>query len=1278
MKPIEMGRQHLKGMCALGRTWLCILLCYFNLGYNLPGQKRIKFEHITNEQGLSQNTIYSIFQDNKGFLWVGTEDGLNRYDGYDFTVYRFDPDKPGSLSNNGIHAICADNTNTLWVGTEEGLNRFDRLHGRFTCYRCDPQKSAVTLGDNFIYSLLVDHTGTLWIGTARGLSQLNRENETFTSYLPPLPDDNDENAYTITSLCEDSSHNLWVGTVNGIYRFNREKANFSGEYSLRLSPENPGRECSHHIVTLYEDRSGTLWAGTKDGVLLKFDQKNRHFIPYQYDEDIPIYDSKIELRSIFQDKSGDFWIGTYGAGLYKLDTKSRTAVNYQERRGVPTSLSSNHIYTLYQDKGGVIWIGTEDGLNKLDKRKNEFAHWTTEPDNENSLSDNNVWSIYKDKADVLWIGTDKGLNRFDRKTGIFTHYTNNPHQAGTLSHNRVMAIFEDHLGFLWIGTQEGGLNKFDRKTAIFTHYGPPRDIILPPGKSLHLDYVSGRRVHVIFADHLETLWIGTRGGGLNRLDRETMTFTCYMPNPGHPGPLSHSHVSSIFEDKDGTLWVGTADGLNRFNRETETFTPYHHDKNDPYSLSEDDVSTIYESKTGTLWVGTNYGGLNRLTDRKKGVFNHYRQKDGLPNDTIYGILEDEDGCLWLSTVNGLSKFNPGSGEFKNYFAADGLQSNEFNGGAWFKAPDGEMFFGGMNGFNAFYPQRIKDNPHLPPVVITGFLVFNKPYLETPVTELAEVVLTHKDYVFSIEFSALDFSIPGKNIYEHKMEKVDPDWVRGNAQKRFVTYTNLSPGKYRFRVRGTNNDGVWSTREATLNIIIKPPFWQTWWFRVLLALLGVLAALSLYRARTRWLRKKLARQQQIRKILEQSHDEMERAKDLAELRHAENEKLLSAISSLFIAVDSNGIIFQWNKTSETFFGIGSAEVIKKPFIEVLRDFISENQLNEIIEKGLAQETSSNLIEFSIDLKSRGKGSRVLASTINPIRDSAGRTLGFLFMAEDITHRREEEMLRSLSRKLESLGQMASSIAHEIKTPLQYIGHNAAFVSDSFKEVVRFYEMIEEALVELEKSGNIDILPKIKELISRLDMEYIMAEIPGAAEQIINGVTRLSNIILAMNEFSHPGRGYKEKADINQLLQSTLVMVQSKIKQSADLQLELSEGLPPVSCYAGELNQVFMNLLINALDAVMETGRWGLIKIATAAEGGEILITIADTGCGIPEENREHVFNPFFTTKGVGKGTGQGLSLAHNVIVEKHKGKIDLISQVGKGTTFYIRLPLEGEH
>jgi PAS domain S-box-containing protein len=1279
-----MDRQRFKRLWAAAVFYSALILCLINgsASFYLKGQNRIKFEHLSIEEGLPQNTVYSIIQDYKGFLWVGTEYGLCRYDGYSFKLHQYDPEDPSSLSHNRVSTIFEDHWGTLWIGTDSGLNKFDRLHGGFTCYKNEPGNPNGTLSNNNISAIFEDASYNLWIGTVGGgLNKFNPGTQIFTTYKPNSPGWTEGSGtvepdhHKITSIVEDNNQELWVGTLDGLYTFNPKNKKFK---RWDIHPINSDKTCSDHITAIYKDKSKVLWFGTADGRLLRFDRQKQRFNLLQYDPGIPFCQGESQVRSIYEDKSGDFWVGVFNHGLYKSDAEKKTFHNYREQHWVPGGLSNNNTYVIYQDQGGIIWIGTDDGLNKLDKKKNEFAHWTTEPGNENSLSDNNVWAIYKDNAGILWIGTDKGLNRFERETGAFIHYAYDPQKPNTLSHNCVMAICEDSRGILWIGTKGGGLDRFDKKTRSFTNYLPPPGYHPPPGKSENLRHISGTQIYTLLENRQGLLWIGTQYGGLNRLNMDTGTFTHFMPDHNNPAKsLSHENVGPIFEDKTGTLWVGTRGGLNEFNRETGTFKHYKYNKNDENSISNDHVSAIYEDQSGTLWVGTYFGGLNKLVDRKKGTFKYFRKKDGLPSDTINGILEDEAGNLWLSTVNGLSKFNPHKQEFKNYFASDGLQGKEFNGGARFKANDGEMFFGGVNGFNAFYPSRIKDNPHQPPVVITDFLVFNKPYLETSITEMSEVVLSHEDYVFSIEFSALDFSIPEKNQYEHKMEGVDPEWVRGDAKKRTVTYTSLDPRTYLFRVRAANNDGIRNDKEVVLKITITPPFWQTWWFRILLGILAIIMIITFYRMRTQRLRKKIAEQKRIQDILKQSHDEMEMAKNLAELRHAENEKLLGAISSIFIAVDSNGNIFQWNKPAEKFFGIPFGKAVKKPFTEVLQDCISENKLTEIMGMGLNQDQSSKTVEFSVDLKSSGRGGRVLACGISPIRDSADRTLGFLLLAEDITNRSKEEMLRNLSKKLESLGLMASSIAHEIKTPLQYIGHNAQFVSDSFEEVVQFYEMIKDTSGKLEKNHNKELPGKVKKYIENQDMEFIMEEIPKASEQIISGVTRVSDIIQSMTEFSHPGKGIKDRADINQLLKSTLVMIQSKIKKSADIQLELSGDLPRIPCYPGELNQVFMNILINALDAIIESRKWGLIKISTHVEGTEIVIAIADTGCGISMESQEHIFNPFYTTKEVGKGTGQGLSLAHNVI-EKHKGKLDFTTQEGQGTTFYIYLPIKGEN
>lgn len=466
------------------------------------------------------------------------------------------------------------------------------------------------------------------------------------------------------------------------------------------------------------------------------------------------------------------------------------------------------------------------------------------------------------------------------------------------------------------------------------------------------------------------------------------------------------------------------------------------------------------------------------------------------------------------------------------------------------------------------------------------------------------------------------------------------------------------------------DGIRNQEGLNIKIHITPPYW---WFLGTLGLFFLLLLFNLFQYRIQKLKQNLAEQQKVLETLKKS-------RDLTEFRRAEIEKLVAAITSLLIAVDSEGKIFQWNESAEKFFGIDDAHSIGQPFVKLLKEYIQPSKMAELSEKGLTNLEGKSFNNFEIPIHFKDKSARLLLAVINPILNSDGKKLGFLLLADDITHRKEEERQRNLSKKLESLGQMAGNIAHEIKTPLQYIGHNTQFVNDSFRDIIEFYETVFECLPEIEQSDKKHAAEKIRQAIDRYDIEYHIKEIPKACDTVVDGVTTVSNIIRSMKEYSHPGRGVMEKADINKLLSSTIMIVQNKIKKILDIETDFCNELPKISCFPGELNHVFMNLLGNALDAIQEKGKQGgpgIIKITTAKNENEIIIIITDNGCGIPDTIKDNVFNPFFTTKEIGKGTGQGLSMAHN-IVEKHKGKIYFKSKVGEGTSFYIHLPIQGEN
>ena len=821
----KISRTTLRWLTTITLTILIVLSLQVNV---YAVENNIKFEHITVDHGLSQSGISCILQDSQGFMWVGTQDGLNKYDGYNFTIYKYDELNSHSLSDNFIASIYEDKSGIVWVGTDNGgLNKFDRKTEQFSRYTHEPDNPN-SLSDNRILSIYEDKFGALWIGTnGRGLNKFNREAEQFTHYSHNSNDPNSLGDNTVFSIYEDKLGTLWIGTDGGgLNKFNRETEQFT---HYTHNPDDFNSLSSDTVLSIYEDQSGNLWIGTRGGGLNKFNRETRQFIHYTHDPTNPNSLSDNTVSSINEDQFGNLWLATtswygnyYGAGLDKFEPETEEFIHYTHDSANPNSLSDNTVSYVFKDNSEILWIGTAfGGINLLDRKEQKFTHFKHNPADSNSLSSNSVGSIYEDQNGILWIGTFRGgLNKFDLKTRRFTHYTHDPDNPYSLSSDEVWSIYEDHLGTLWIGTSGGGLNKFDRETGKFTHYKHDHN---------NINSLSDDSVWSIYEDHLGTLWIGTLNGGLTKFQRETEQFAQYKQDSNNPNSLSDNNIFSIYEDHLGTLWIGTASGgLNKFVRKNEKFTQYKHDPNKPNSLSYDRVLSIYEYPTGTLWIGTYGGGLNKF-DIATETFTHYTTKDGLPNNSVIGILADDDGNLWLSTGKGLSKFNPQNETFRNYDISDGLQGNEFDGvKAHFRSKTGKMFFGGLNGFNAFYPERVKDNPHIPPIVLTDFKKFNESAkLEKPISETKEIKLSYKDNFFGFEFAALDYTNPSKNQYAYKLEGFDKDWIYAGT-RRYATYTNLDGGTYTFRVKGSNNDGVWNEKGTSVKIIITPPPWKTWW------------------------------------------------------------------------------------------------------------------------------------------------------------------------------------------------------------------------------------------------------------------------------------------------------------------------------------------------------------------------------------------------------------------------------------------------------------------
>lgn len=871
------------------------------------GERPLEFDQLTVNDGLSQNFVTCILQDHQGFLWVGTRDGLNRYDGYKFKIYAFEAQDTTSLSANAIQSIFEDRNNNLWVGTRfGGLNKYDRATDRFVRYRYE-QGNTSPLPPDIAFPIQDDHSGMLWLGTADGLKRFDPRTGKFTSFIYKPNDPENWQYNYVYAIHEAENGNLWLGTLyaySGLFYFDRATETFS---HFKIDPKDLLQSWPLSIKAICRDQSGNLWVGDGAGLFRINEQwllaRLGSSAAYErlgvQDGLVRVADSYTEtVWALCQDEDGDILTGSpHGLLIYDINSRPPATKLTLENRGVTHVLPNVGVTCIYKDRSGIIWLGTNGhGIYKLRSAQQRFRRLTIHPDDPKDSGSNSIRAIYQAGDSTLWIGGYNGLDKLDRQSGRITHYHR---QAVGYGGETVWTIYEDPLQagrILWIGTESGGLYRFDRDSEKFSPYqNVPGD-----PQSLNENFVLS-----IYRDSTGTLWVGTNAG-LNRFDDCTGKFTQYNQDSQNPHGLRGTFLLSICESRymgRRGLWLATINGLFFFDPATEQFTHFVHEPRNPQSLGHNEIHCLKQDRRGRIWIGTS-GGLNQLVlpapaalnknpmengSNDAGVtFVHYTEKNGLPNNVINGISEDEAGHLWLSTNKGISRFDPEKEVFRNYDITDGLQSHEFNRGAYHRSRHGEMFFGGINGLNMFFPEDVKDNPHLPQVVLTDFKLLNKSVglstagttpLKKVIAVADEIRLSHKDNVFSFEFAALEYTVPEKNQYAYMMEGFDLDWLYVGA-KREAVYTNLAPGEYTFRVKASNNDGLWNEQGASVKVIIAPPFWRTWWAYTLYALfiMGLLYGI---------MRHELNRM---------------RLKDQVRIEHLEAEKLkeLDALKSRFFS------------------------------------------------------------------------------------------------------------------------------------------------------------------------------------------------------------------------------------------------------------------------------------------------------------------------------------------------------------------------------------------
>ncbi|MBS1526674.1 MAG: hypothetical protein JST19_13540, partial [Bacteroidetes bacterium] len=791
---------------------------------------------LNSNNGLSENGIQCILRDSYGYMWFGTQDGLNQYDGFKFTIYRHIKGNPSSLPANLVNSIVEDGDRNLWVATRiGGLSRFDRLHHAFVTYTANAHHPG-SISDNRPTILYKDQRSALWIGTANGLNRYDPRTGKFISFFHRISNPESLSSSAILSLFEDRRGRFWVGTADGLNLFDRKTGS-----TTRFHNNDRTDAGSNAINAIAEDNEGRLWVGTRAG-LYRLDERSQRFKYIKIDPDKNLAGN---INSVFclANTDGDrLWVGT-NTTLQLVDASREKLVPLSKTTNGEDPVNTDGENCLYQGKDGILWIGTTtQGLIKYDRNLTIFPCYDASRIHMPAPY-NIVRSISEDNHNNLYLGTDLGIRYLNRSTGAYTDYRHNPRVASSLSSNYVLTtVFSKQTGKLWIGTYSSGLDCFDSKRKVFMHY-PVGD---GPGK------INGTGIYGLMEDRQGNIWIAPEGGGVYKYIAAQKRFVHFVHDSKNPNSICDNTMEAFLEDRSGRIWMGGYSyGISVYDPVQNKFE--HFDTANS-GLTSNIISAFYEDPAGNVWIGTMEGGLNRF-DPRSGTISPAAANP--VNGTINYITGDRAGNLWLSTVEGIISFNPVSGAYQRYNYFNGLMTLESNFGAGCVLSSGEIAIGSINGVNIIDPKDLHFNRNRPQVALTGLELFDKPVhageknspLSQSIEMSREVRLAYDQSVLSIDYAALDYTLPEGNRFVYKLDNFDSDW-REAGNRRRATYTNLDPGEYTFRVKAANNDGVWGSSEATLRIVIVPPFWLTWWFRAgcVLAVAGICYAFYLYRLR----------------------------------------------------------------------------------------------------------------------------------------------------------------------------------------------------------------------------------------------------------------------------------------------------------------------------------------------------------------------------------------------------------------------------------------------
>jgi len=923
---------------------------------------KIEFEHITILDGLSQSSGYCILEDNLGFIWIGTSDGLNRYDGKSFKIFKEDIADSNSIISNLIYSSAIDKNGFIWVGTQKGLCKIEYTSSG--CYQfkkfTHDSKNSNSISGNDVRCVFIDSKGILWIGTFDGgLCTFNQVTEKFTSFGKNSEIKNDISGQNIWKIYEDRTGLIWIGSfTGGLFCYFRD----TGIFKNFVHSENNYKSISgNNVQAITEDHLGNLWIGTYGNglnILTSENRKKGEFLHLNFEKGK--FTSNDLIYSIFEDSKHRIWVGTENNGTKMLQLKSQLDIfsqnkfnSYSNNPLDPTSINGNQIWTVFEDRNHNIWFGsTANGVSRLNETHKNFETYSSNKGNKERLSKNCVWSITEDNDETIWVGTEYDLNRLDKGSNTFKAYKSK--YMGNIN----SLVFIDKTKTLIIGNEGYGVQQLSKTT----------DIITRAKINSKLSHV--KHVRKIFKDSNGFYWIGTITG-IDVMNESLEIIFHIESSKKDSNSISGNFINDITQDNDGVMWFATENGLNSYNKQTKRFKRFLSNPSQKNSINNNYISSLHIDSNNNIWAGTLGSGINKLSlDSETNSYSikYYTVKNGLANNVVYGILEDSHNNLWISTNNGLSRFNKETEIFRNYDYKDGLQSNEFNVGAYFKSKNGYMYFGGPSGLTKFHPDSIYDNTHIPPVLITSFKVYNEEIsLPKPIFLTDSIFLNYNDKIISIEFASLDFNTPEKNQFAYFLDAFDRSW-NYNGNRNFASYTNLDPGEYTFRVKASNNDGIWNEAGKNLTIVIAPPFWQTSWFRILLVVILIYSAyqFSVYRTKKIQIEK-----DKLEKIVLMRTEQL---KDYADKIEKTNRKLIKVNEQKTELLDMTvhdlknpliSISFSASAIQET---LDNQEFIVKKTYSILT--ITEKMLsiiNNLLNKNAKESESFELDKQMIDLR-----------------------------------------------------------------------------------------------------------------------------------------------------------------------------------------------------------------------------------------------------------------------------------------------------------------------